>query len=72
MQLRIVVRVHVDYAGSDNLSLGIDDFLGIIAEIRCDFRDNPVANPKIAREPRRTGPVHNRAAADDAIKPSHL
>ena len=62
--LRVVMRVHVDEAGHDQLALGID-LLGALGQRRADGRNAPIGDGDVGLERIAARTVHDGAVADD-------
>jgi hypothetical protein len=66
--LRVVVRVRVDEAGSDNQAGGIDNTVGFVGDFFLNGNDLSIQNPDIHAFGRRAGAVHHRAVANQEVQ----
>ena len=66
-ELRVVVRVRVDEAGSDDVAGGVDLSGGFVVD-RADRDDPPVTNADVGDAPGRPGAVDDGSASDDFVE----
>src|SRR5208283_2033186 len=65
---RLRLSQHVDKARSRNFALGVDRALARGAREIANSGDAPVADPDVARVPRRASPVDNVPVGDHEVK----